>query len=323
MSGRTPVIEFRRFRNSDPPHVRRLWQTCGLGRGAAQDFDSDAIETVVFAQPYFDPAGLILACAGDDVVGYVHAGFAATDQGSRIGTHDGVIAAVMVRPEYRRRGIGRELVQRGESYLRERGATSIRAGQAEPFDPFYVGMYGGSQPAGFLESDPDAAPFFSALGYQPEVRRLIYQRSLEVKGEPVGLRLMTVRKATKLAVPPASKPSWWWQTRTGRLDTVTLALVPKAGGGAPVAQVTVVALDYYLPCWQQRSIGLVDLHVPEEHRRKGYAQALLVEVCRRVKAELITLVEAHVDETNVAGVRTLTSAGFMQVDAGVVYRAPA
>ncbi len=316
------MIEYRRFRNSDPPHVRRLWQTCDLGRGAAQDFDSDALETVVFSQPYFDRNGLILACDGGKVVGYVHAGFAAVDDGNRIGSDAGVIAAVMVSPAYRRRGIGRELVRRAETYLRERGATSIRAGQADPCDPFYVGLYGGSQPAGFLESDPDAAPFFAALDYQPEARRLIYQRSLEAKGEPVSLRLMTVRKSTKLSVPPATQKNWWWQTRTGRLDTVALALVPKAGGGAPVAQVTVVALDYYLPCWQQRSIGLVDLYVPEEHRRKGYAQALLVEVCRRVKAELITLVEAHVDETNVAGMQTLTSAGFMQVDAGVVYRAP-
>ncbi len=69
------MIEYRRFRNSDPPHIRRLWREAGLGRGAATDLDADSLETVVFAQPYFDREGMILAVDGNNVVGFIHAGF--------------------------------------------------------------------------------------------------------------------------------------------------------------------------------------------------------------------------------------------------------
>jgi ribosomal protein S18 acetylase RimI-like enzyme len=316
------VIEYRRFRNSDPPHIRRLWCEAGLGRGAATALDGDSLESVVFAQPYFDREGLIVAIDGERIVGFVHAGFGPTADEQHLSRNEGTIHMVIVAGSHRRQGIGRELLRRAEDYLISRGAKAIFAGAAAPRDAFYFGIYGGSQPAGFLESDPLAQPFLIALGYLPHERRLIFQRSLEEQREPVGLRLMSVRRTTKLgAIPTEQPPTWWSQTRMGRLDTVTLSLLPKAGG-QPLAQVTVVGLDHYLASWNQRAIGLINLQVPEPQRRKGYAQALLVEVCRRVKNDLITLAESHVSEGNEAGIKTLLSAGFRQVDAGVVYRRP-
>lgn len=317
------MIEYRRFRNSDPPHIRRLWRAAGLGRGAATELDADSLETVVFAQPYFDRNGLILAADGDNIVGFIHAGFGPTADEQSLSRDDGTIHVVIVAPSHRRQGIGRELVRQAEAYLHANGSKALFAGPAAPRDAFYFGIYGGSQPAGFLESDPLARPFFTALGYVPHQRQLIYQRSLEEKGDPVGLRLMSVRRATKLgAIPHETASTWWSTTRMGRLDSLTLSLMPKAGGAA-LAEVMVVGLDHYMASWRQRAIGLIDLHVPEAHRRKGYAQALLVEVCRRVKTDLITLVESHVEEGNEAGIKTLKSAGFQQVDAGVVYHRPA
>jgi ribosomal protein S18 acetylase RimI-like enzyme len=314
------MVEYRRFRNTDPPHVRRLWHECGLGRGAALQIDADVFESVVFSQPYFDPNGLILAFEGDKPVGYIHAGFRANAEHSTLDTSEGVICAVMVLPGYRRQGIGRELVRQAEAYLRERGAVDLYAGPAHPRDPFYFGIYGGSRPAGFLESDPLAKPFLQSLGYTPIERHLILQRLLGDKGDPIGIRLMALRKSTQLAAPetPRAFP-WWWQTRCGRLDSLELTLASKSGKDA-LARVTVVGLDFYLPRWNMRGIGLMDLHVPEPLRRKGYAQALLVEVCRRVRSELIEVVEAHANERDEVSVKVFQSAGFQEVDAGVVYR---
>jgi ribosomal protein S18 acetylase RimI-like enzyme len=53
--------------------------------------------------------------------------------------------------------------------------------------------------------------------------------------------------------------------------------------------------------------------------RKGYAQALLVETCRRLKDELVTLAEAHAVESNLPVIKLLESCGFTRVDTGVVY----
>lgn len=313
------MIEYRHFRNSDPPHLRRLWHDCQLGRGAAQGFDADIFETVVFSQPYFDPHGLIMAESDGVPVGFLHAGFGPDNSQQNIDRTRGTICLVMVHPAQRRHGIGRELVRRGEHYLSSAGTTCIQAGPSAPCDPFYFGLYGGSQPAGFLASDPAAEPFFQALGYTPGAQRMVLQRQLSDRSSPGGLRLMGVRKSTRLAAPevPSSR-SWWWSTRPGRLDSLELALLPKSGSET-LASITVVGLDFYVSRWQQRGIGLMDLLVPETNRRKGLGQALIVEVCRRVREEAITLAEAHVDAHDPGAAKVFTSAGFKQVDLGTVY----
>lgn len=314
------MFEFRSFRNSDPPELRRIWHRCELGRGAATGFDADVFESVVFSQPYFDPRGLILAEDAGRPIGFLHAGFGANASQSAIDPAAGTICMVMVEPEYRRRGIGRELVRRGEEYLRQAGTEVVQAGPSPLRDPFYFGIYGGSQPAGFLDSDPLAAPFFLALGYGAVSQQVVLQRQLQDKGGPVGLRLMAIRRTTRLAPPETPTPrSWWWSTRTGRLDSLELALLPRSGTET-LAAVTVLGLDFYIPRWQQRGIGLMDLHVPEQHRRKGYGQALLVEVCRRIRDESVTLAEAHISSTDTAANEVFLAAGFEQVDSGTVFQ---
>ena len=318
------MVAYRQFRNADPPHVLRVWNESGLGRGAAQGVSCDEFDGLIIAQTYFDPAGLIVATTDNDrVIGFVHSGFAADETKSRLSKKTGIICAVIVDPGYRRQGIGRELIRRAEDYLRKSGAESIFAGGADPIDPFYGGLYGGSEPAGFLESDPAAAPFFSGLGYVPVERHLVFQRSLGPGGpEVICVRLINAKRQAKLAAATAYEPKdWWWSTRRGRLDSMQLGLIPKSGGSL-IARVCVSGLDLYTNSWGTRAIGITGLHVAELQRRKGYGQMLLDEVCRRVREEMIQLAEAHTPETNLAGIAVLKSAGFHQVDAGVVFRKP-
>ncbi len=280
----------------------------------------EVLEVVVFSQPYFDPRGLITAWDADRLVGFAHAGFGCTEDESALATDAGVICAVVVHPDYRRQGIGRELVVRAEKYLKDKGATTLYAGPAYPRDPFYFGVYGGSQPAGFLLSDPDADPFFCRLGYEPVERHLVFQRDLRERGDPVSFRLMTIRRRTILQAdtgPP--NPTFWWLTRVDRLENVRFLLVPKPDG-PPLATVTVVDLSLYRTKWEAQSVGMLDLRVSESHKRQGYGQALIVETCRRLRQELVGLVEAHAPEQNAPAVALLESAGFAQVDTGIVYR---
>ena len=119
------------------------------------------------------------------------------------------------------------------------------------------------------------------------------------------------------AMPPS--PTWWWVTRFGRLEAVSCALIPKTGG-APVAVADCYGLDLYTQKWGQRAAGIANVLVAEQDRRKGYAQTLLVEICRHMKDGLVSLVEIHTEETNPAGLGLLESLRFRRVDTGVVYR---
>ena len=315
------MIEYRPFRNSDPPQLVRLWHESGLGRGAARGFSYDALDRLLLGQHYFDRAGLIVACDGTLIVGFVHAGFRGDASGGWIDRTEGAICVVVVHPTFRRHGIGRELLARGEAYLRQLGATSIQAGAAPPCDPFYHGLYGGSEVSGFLESNSDAAPFLKALGYQPAQRIVVLQRNLK-QGDPISFRLSLIRRKmdTFIFATPES-PAFWWYSRYGRLENVQFRLVPK-GGGEAVAAVTVSGMDLYVEPWGERAIGLSELIVKDVSRRQGHAQTLLIEVIRRMRQEQVSLAEAHITEENTAAIATFKSVGFQQIDCGVVYRQP-
>ena len=318
------MIEYRTFRNTDPPQILRLWHECDLGRGAARPGGTDALELFNFSQQFFDPEGLIVACEGGTAVGFAHSGFGCSDDQSLLDTSRGVICAVMVHPGYRRQGIGTELVRRSEKYLLRRGASDVRAGPAPGRDPFFFGLYGGTRPSGFLESDPHARPFFESLNYVAGPRHGVFQRRLGEKPDPMNLRLATIRRETDLVVAPGPyNPTWWWHTHFGRWDSAGIDLLRfrlvRKGAGEPIAAVTVIGLDQYGPIWQERAIGLVDVFVEPSLRGQGYGQALLLGVMRRLKQELVDVAEIHSPQSNETAWKVIQSAGFEQVDTGVVY----
>ena len=317
--GSCDVIAYRHFRNGDPPQLLKLWHEAGLGRGAAFGITCDALDLLVFSVQYFDPRGLIVALEDDQIVGFVHAGFGSNDTGSAISPQSGVICLVLVHPDFRRMGIGTELVRRAEAYLQNAGTIVVQAGAAPPRDPFYMLLYGGCEAAGFLASDPLADPFFRALKYEPRDRLLLYQRDLKASPDPIDFRVVTNRLKYQLLItdqPRTLAP--WWVTRMGQLETLRFQEIPRHGGES-VAECLCVGLETYTHTWKCRAVGLSDLFVPPPQRRKGYAKTLLLDVCRRLREEQVDVVEMHVSADNADGIKLLESTGFHCVDTGVVY----
>jgi ribosomal protein S18 acetylase RimI-like enzyme len=314
------VLSYRSFQNADPPRILHLWCDSGLGRGAVQGRSTEPFEISNYAQPYFDPQGLILACDGDRVVGMAHGGFGTQTDQSALDYTTGVVCAVIVHPEYRRQGIGRELVRRVEAYLRERGSRTLFAGPSFLNDPFYFGLYGGSRPSGFFESDPLAGPFLKAVGYEPIERHGIFIRDMSTGKDPTSAKVVMIRRQTSLEVSEKpQRPTWWWFTRFGRLDCLQFQLKFKKTQET-VAVLTAIGLDQYIPVWNQRAIGLVDLVVTPAYRGQGFGMTLLIEVIRQLRQDLIGCAEVHSPETNDSAMRAVTGAGFERVDTGIVYR---
>ncbi|MFG0335927.1 MAG: GNAT family N-acetyltransferase [Maioricimonas sp. JB049] len=314
------MITYRSFRNADPPLLLNLWRECELGRGAARPQSVDAIELVTFSQPYFDPAGLIFALDGDRTVGFVHAGFGCDDQGAELAADPGVICAVMVHPEYRRQGIGRELLGRAEQYLNQQGAVHVQAGQSPGLDPFYFGIYGGTRPSGFLLSDPLADPFLAACGYSPSDRFEVLQRDLANSRDPANFRLVAFRRKVRLdAFDQRGNTNWWWHNHLGRVDSVRFELMLKSDDTS-CAGVTVVGLDHYTSTWQERAVGLLELDSTDDPDADLQRQVLIVEVLKRLRQEMVTRAEIQVRAGAESLIEMLRQTGFDTVDTGVVYR---
>ena len=315
------MIEYRHYRNSDPPQILTLWNQSGLARGGATGIPHDLLDQLLFAQPYFDRRGLILACEDDRLVGMVHAGFGCNDHHTDLNPLDGVICQLLVHPERRRQGIGRALMDRAIQYLQEQGSTTIHAGPGPGRDPFYCGLYGGSESAGFLATDEDASVFLASCGFEATERFAIYQRPLELEaGEAVDFRSVQWKRQVRIEISAQNNDGdWWWNNRFGRLDYVRFRLLQKENDEV-LASLTLIGLDQFVPKWNSRAIGLADIHVAETRRRQGLGRLLITETLRRLKQETVSLVESHAIESDVALTGLLTSCGFQRIDAGTQYR---
>ncbi len=314
------LIEYRSFQNFDPPGIWKLWCEGRMGRGAALPRSMDAFEDANYGQPYFDPAGLVVALDAGRIVGLVHSGFAATTDRTQLDRTTGVICAVLVHPEYRRRGIGTELIRQAEAYLGEQSVTKLLAGPARGLDPFYYGLYGGCRPSGFLLSDPTSHLFFEKLGYVEAERHAVFDRDLTIARDPTSLRSVTIRRQTELVTLDTSDaPNWWWFTHLGRTDSIRYCLKMKRTGES-IATVNVTPLEHYQDAWSTRSVGIVDMRVADAYRSQGYGQSLLIEVVRRLRQDQFQRAEIHAPETSPMAIRVLANAGFTRIDTGIVYR---
>lgn len=291
-----------------------------MGRGAARPDSIHAFEVAVFALPYFDPEGLIIAEDNGKVVGFVHAGFGFSDDLNSLNHDQGVICWLVVSQTHHRQGIGKELVDRAEEYLQRKGAKWIQAGQSRYRDPFYFGLYGGARCSGFLKSDTLAGPFLRSVGYEPVEFTNIYQRDLKGSRDPMNIKLMNLRRKTELQVAEQpQKPSLWWLTHFGNIESMYFSLVDKRDHKR-IASLTIVGLDHFIGRWKERVIGLVDVFVEPEYRAQGYGTTLVIESLRRLKSEFITRAEIHVSTEHPNALKAIETAGFQVIDSAAVYR---
>jgi ribosomal protein S18 acetylase RimI-like enzyme len=313
------VIQYRHFRNDDPPGLAAVWNEALGGRGEVRLRHSSPLENYVFSKPYFDPAGLIVAVEDKVQIGFAHAGFGPNEARTALSKSNGVTCVIAVRPSYRRRGIGSELLERCESYLTTSGAKGLYAGPMPPFHPFYFGLYGGSDLPGFLMSDQGAEPFLKQRGYQVHGTTLVLHRAL---AEPVNVpdgRFPALRRRFEMRMAPKSgSGSWWQECVRGPVEMVEFLLVDKTTGDV-VARATVWEMDGFSWRWNQPTVGILSVEVREDLRRQGLAKFLFAQLLRYLQEQFFALVEVQVNEANQAALTFCQGLGFQQVDSGRLY----
>jgi ribosomal protein S18 acetylase RimI-like enzyme len=226
---------------------------------------------------------------------------------------------VAVRPAFRRRGIGSELLRCCESYLRARGAVKPFAGPQSPLGPFYLGLYGGSDLPGFLESDAAAAPFLGRNGYRPGRRVLVLQKKLAQPLKVLDTRFMGHRQRYELRDDArAHLGSWWRDCVFGLIEPLEFYLHDRPTG-ARVARALVWEMEGFGVLWNQPAVGLGDIEVHPEFRRQGLGKFFVSQILRRIQEQYYELAEAQAPEDDTPSVGLLRSLGFTQVDAGRLY----
>lgn len=314
------MIGLRPFRNSDPPHLAEIWRAQPRERGLAQPASVDTLELLVLAKPYFENAGLIVATDNDQPVGFAHAGFGPSANENGLCREMGTTYMLMVRPNYQRQGIGRQLLAATERYLSAAGAKVLYGGGIFPLNAFYLGLYGGSEMPGVLDSVPRAQRLFETSGYRAIDRVLVWQRSLVGFRPSVDRQQMHVRRRSLLQAsedPPAR--TWWDACTYGPFQRIRFELLDRQTGGL-LASAVAWNIEPLATAWGVHAAGITELAVHAEHRRQGIGSFLLGEALRHLQLNGFTRVEVQTMQHNEAARGLYAKLGFELIDQGTVFR---
>jgi ribosomal protein S18 acetylase RimI-like enzyme len=315
------VIEYRCFRNDDPPRLADIWRQADLGPCAMQPMTAAMLESCVFSKPYFDREGLLVAFDGDRAVGFAHAAFGPNADRTAIETTVGATMLVVVVPHGEEAAIAAGLLARCEEYLRRRGARTLLGGGSADICGFYLGLYGGADIPGILASSPGMQRVFQAAGYVPRERISVLRRSLTGFRPPVNRLQLAIRRTTSLRVidEPARR-SWWEAATTTGIALRRYELLndrEEVLGAASFWDVQPLAA-----AWGVAAAGLLHVGIEGQRRREGLANYLVAEALHELAQEGVTLVETQVVDSNAGAVRLFHKLGFEQADCGTVYERP-
>jgi GNAT superfamily N-acetyltransferase len=302
------MLTYRTFCNTDPPVLTELWRSRRGQRGLAEQVSPDLFEQLVFAKLYFDYLGLIVAWEEGRPVGFAHAGFGPNERGDWISTELGVTCLVLARPDCREAEVAAGLLERCEQYLRSRGAKVVYGGGIRPLNPFYLGLYGGSELPGVLDSDVVARELYSSHGYREVDRTLILRRQMQIRRQMI----------VEVTVDPPTR-TWWEACTLGEFDLTRFELIPR-GGGAAVAWATFRSMEPTGASGTRGAAGLIELGVDESLRRRGLAIFLLSEAFRQFAGQGILLVETQVMQHNIAALGVYRRLGFQRDGYASVFR---
>jgi hypothetical protein len=313
------LIRYRPFENRDPPGLAEIWRTQRPIRGRIQAVTPQLLEEHVLAKPWFDRQGLIIACDGPRLVGFVHAGFGADCAHRDLDCSQGTTCLLLIAPHERRGEIACELLNTSENYLRQRGAKQVYAGSQFPLNPFYLGMYGSSDTAGVLASNVGWVDLLKASGYQPKVERVLAGRTLAGFRPPVDRKQMQVRRRFKIAGPRGVLPDNWWDACVWSLHEWTQFDLVLPGGGEPIISATFWDVEPLARSWGVQTVGLVKLEDTPEARQEGLTTYLLADVLRQYQSAGYGQFEAQAAASDASLRTTLAELGLAEYDYGALW----
>ncbi|WP_146588261.1 GNAT family N-acetyltransferase [Posidoniimonas polymericola] len=287
-----------------------------------QPVSSPLLEQLLFSKQTFDPEGMIVACRNGRPIGFAHGGFGPSDDGSSIDYSMGATQMLMTLPTMRSPELIADLLAASEEYLRSRGAKVLYGGGMRPLDGFYLGLYGGSELSGVLESDRLMTDAFQQSSYEVAARALVLHHELSRHRPAVSREQRLLKRETQFQqnFSPAVT-NWWDANRLADADRQVFRLTPRRTLDT-LARVEFWDIEPLATRWGIRTAGLRELHVPAEHRRRKLASFLLNESFKTLRKRGVALLEAHVMQDNEPALNLYRGMDFTQVDTGVVFRKP-
>jgi ribosomal protein S18 acetylase RimI-like enzyme len=299
-----------------------IWRCQRPFRGQVSGITRAILDHHVFAKPYFESAGLILALdnSGDQPrpLGFVHAGFTANEDLSDLDKSIGVISQLKVTPGEHEPTVANELLKRACEYLKSNGAVEVWGGARFPHSPFYLGLYGGSQVPGIVVEDESTVKAFHQFGFEDQDQIVIMDRKLSGFRAIVDRQQMALRRQYVIhAVADPLEKSWWESCTLGMAERDRFSVCHKSNQ-QECGHVSYWDIQPLANHWGVLARGMYGLRVSEDQRRSGIATFLIGESLRHLMQQGIGLVEAQCRESDEAAIGVFRKLGFAQVSQGLL-----
>ena len=319
-----PPLTWRNLRGpADYRVLADIGRRCNLADHVDDVLTIEAIANEMEHPVNFDPAvDVLIAEIEGRPIAWQQTGWRPEDD------HHRYLLKGFVSPGWRRRGIGRELVRRGESRLRQVAAShpagierfystfspARRVGKlalfkSEGYQPvrhFYTMLHAGLDdlPDAILPAGVELRPV------QPQDWRAIWDANDEAFRDHWGYTPMTDNDFKRWQDGSDFDPSLCrvaWDMANNQVAGVTINIIPSAANAA-----------------HSRRRGVVDnLSVRRPWRKRGLGRALLVASLHAMRDRGQTEVELGVDSENTSGaLRLYESLGFRQIDHGIAFSKP-
>jgi ribosomal protein S18 acetylase RimI-like enzyme len=295
--------------------------------GTARFLTVHELDARAWGSVLFEAAGLIVAERDGRIAGFVHAGFGPElpvpcTRPLELCHQIGTVAMLAVERGMEDTDLAPALVTAAEKYLRSRGAKVIYAGSLFPLNPFYWGVYGGSEGSGVLSDHESFQRAVSGLGYEPIGATVLLEADLQT-ADPRDPRAALIRRQVQVEFIEDPLPAHWWEELAlGEFD-LTQVRIRNKSDGAQLAGATLWDMQWFGREDGRSRQGLIDLAVAPEHRRKGLGRFLASEIFRHARAEAIGFVEVQTATTNEPALAFYASLGFSPVAQSTLFRLPA
>ncbi len=320
------VATIRTFRNADVPALAGLWNRAVPAMGSASPLDLHEFDGALICRLFFEAGDLLVAEGADgQPIGMVHVAFGPIDPEGRLHRLDttmGTVAMLLIDPGQPDAEVADALFAAGVARLWSRGAQVIYAGGQSPLNPFYWGLYGGSEYAGVIDGHEDFEGAARRAGFQAVATTRCYELDLTTLDQPPrDPRLAFLKRTTEVVVDEDCRlDSWWDAMAIGSARPIRFRLLDRQG--IELAR----AISWDMAGFDRRDgrlrCGLVGVAVPPELRRQGHAKHLILEAMRHLRRQSIAVVEAQTGGENAAAQRLYKLFGFKEIGTSTLYRMP-
>ncbi|RUL87891.1 GNAT family N-acetyltransferase [Tautonia sociabilis] len=316
------MTTLRTARNDDVPALADLWNRGTPSYGVARPLSAREFGDAALGRLDYDPLGLLIAERDGRPVGFAHSGFGPVSPAGpshRLDRSMGTVAMLVIEPEAGPE-VGVALVDRARRDLRDRGAQVVYAGGRAPLNPFYWGLYGGSEFSGVLGAHESFHRAVRDRGFRPSARSVLLELDLlGLSDPPFDPRTLLLRRRYRVEVEPdASFERWWDALALGSTFATSFRVSDPLGHR--VARATTWDMDGFERQDGRLRAGLIDVVVDPSRRRQGLGRYLIREVIRHHASRGIHALAVQTDEQNEPALALYRSLGFEPVEEAILYR---